>query len=142
MLHFDYAGVDPVGNPSSNAGLLGQSSGPGFGWQSISVIKVGADWKVAEHWTLRAGYSFNENPVGSSDVTFNIVAPGVIQHHVTGGLTFAFGNHEITAAYMHGFENSVSGQSKFVGLGMAPPGTTEEITMAQNSFGLAYSFKF
>jgi long-chain fatty acid transport protein len=138
----DYASVDPVGNSSSNAGLLGQSSGPGFGWESISVVKVGADWKVAEHWTLRAGYSFNENPVPSSDVTFNIVAPGVIQHHVTGGLTFAFGRHEITAAYMHGFENSVTGQSKFVALGMAPPGTQEEITMAQNSFGLAYSFKF
>lgn len=138
----DYASVDAVGNPSSNAGLLGQPGGPGFGWQSISVVKVGADWKVADHWTVRSGYSFNENPVSSSDVTFNIVAPGVVQHHLTFGLTFDYGRHEITAAYMHAFQNSVTGGSRFVALGMALPGTQEEISMSQNSFALEYAFKF
>lgn len=138
----DYAGVDAVGNSSSNPGRLGQSGGPGFGWRSISVFKVGADWKVAEHWTLRGGYSFNENPVRSEDVTFNILAPAVIQHHVAAGLTFEFGRHELTLAYVHAFENTVTGESKFVALGQAPAGTQERIRMSQDSLGLAYGFKF
>lgn len=138
----DYSSIPAVGNPSSNPGLLGQEDGPGFGWRSISVVKVGADWTFAPQWTVRAGYSFNQNPISSDDVTFNIVAPATVQHHVTLGLTFAFGRSEISAAYMHAFENSVTGESKFVALGMAPPGTQEEISMSQNSLGIQYAYKF
>lgn len=140
--YIDYAGIDPVGLPSSQPGKLGLSNGPGFGWKSISVVKVGADWKVADQWTLRAGYSFNENPIGPNDVTFNILAPGVVQHHLTAGLTFEFGKHELTAAYAHAFQNSVTGPSLFGALNPALAGTTEEITMSQDSVTLAYGFKF
>jgi long-chain fatty acid transport protein len=138
----DYAGIAAVGNSSSNPGQLGQAAGPGFGWRSISVIKLGSDWKVNDALTLRGGYSYNENPIHSSGVTFNILAPGVIQHHLTAGATYAFGRQELSAAYMHGFHNSVSGESRFVALGQAPPGTRETISMHQNSFGLQYSYKY
>ncbi len=135
----DYAGVASVGNSSSSIGQikLGQASGPGFGWRSISAIKLGSDWKVNDELTLRGGYSYNENPISSSDVTFNILAPGVIQHHLTAGASYAFGRQELSAAYMHGFHNSASGESR-----LAPPGTTETISMHQNSFGLQYSYKY
>ena len=135
----DFSGIASVGNPSSNIGKLGQADGPGFGWRSSIAIKLGADWKVLDGLTLRGGYSYNENPVTSSDVTFNILAPGVIQHHLTAGASYAFGRQEISAAYMHGFLNSVSGESQ-----LAPPGSgiTETISMYQDSFGLQYSFKF
>lgn len=138
----DYASIKAVGNPSSNAGLLGQASGPGFGWRSISVFKVGADWNVTKALTLRTGYGYSENPVQSRDVTFNILAPGIVQHHLTFGTTYDFGRHEISAFYLHAFQNTVSGESKFVALALAPPGTRETISMSQNSFGLAYSYKF
>ncbi|MFZ4858692.1 MAG: OmpP1/FadL family transporter [Desulfuromonadaceae bacterium] len=138
----DYAGIAAVGNSSSNPGQLGQAAGPGFGWRSISVIKLGTDWKVNDEFTLRGGYSYNENPIPSRDVTFNILAPGVIQHHLTAGATYAFGRQELSAAYMYGVHNSVSGESRFVALGQAPPGTSETISMHQNSFGLQYSYKF
>lgn len=138
----DYASVPAVGNPSTNAGLLGQKDGPGFGWESISVIKFGADWHVSDRWTLRAGYSFNENPVQERDVTFNILAPAVVQHHATAGISYRFGRQEITAAYVHAFYESLSGESRFVGLGLAPAGTEETIAMSQNSFALQYSFQF
>lgn len=138
----DYSSIPPVGNAVGNPGLLGQSSGPGFAWRSISVIKLGADWQLNPNWTFRAGYSFNENPVIAEAVTFNILAPGVIQHHLTAGITFSTGHHELSLAYMHGFFNSVTGPSRFAALGLAPAGTQEEISMAQDSVGLAYSFKF
>jgi long-chain fatty acid transport protein len=138
----DYAGIAAVGNSSSSSGQLGQAAGPGFGWRSISVIKLGGDWKVNDELTLRSGYSYNENPVTSSNVTFNILAPGVIKHHITAGATYAFGRQELSASYVHGVSNSVSGESHFVALGQAPPGTRETISMHQNSLGLQYSFKY
>jgi len=138
----DYAGVAPVGNPSSNPGQLGQEHGPGFGWRSISVIKLGIDWKATDHLTLRTGYSYNENPIPARDVTFNILAPAVIQQHLTFGATYAFGRQELSVSYVHAFSNSETGPSKFVSLGQAPAGTKETISMYQDVVGVQYSYKF
>jgi len=138
----NYSGIDAVGNPSNNPGLFGQSGGPGFGWKSVNVFKIGADYQVNSALTLRAGYSHTDNPVQARDVTINILAPGVIENHLTLGGTYAWGgHHEITAAYMHAFSNSVTAPSMFIGFG-APAATTEKIEMHQNSFGVAYSYKF
>ena len=138
----DYADIAPVGNSSSNPGQLGQSGGPGFGWRSISVIKFGTDWNVTDHWTLRAGYSYNENPVPSQSVTFNILAPAVTQQHLTVGSTYEFGRQEVSVSYVHAFRNSVTGASQFVALGQAPAGTSETIAMYQDVVGVQYSYKF
>ena len=150
----NYNDVPSIGNASnlllnctagSAANCLGGSAGAGFGWQNVNVWKIGIDYQWSQALTLRAGYGHSDNPIRSQDVTPNILAPGVVQDHLTLGLTYAFGKqHEITAAYMHAFENSVSGQSLFVPLsgGLLPAGTTETIKMYQNSFGLAYSYKF
>ena len=40
---------------------------------------------------LRAGYNTSGNPIRAEDVTFNILAPGVVRHHVTAGGTWALG---------------------------------------------------
>ncbi len=138
----DYAQIQPVGNASSRPGLLGQSGGPGFGWESIHVAKVAADWKANDSWTLRTGYGYSGNPVGPEDVSFNILAPGIVQHHVAAGFTWTLGHHEISGAYQHAFQNSVTGDSFFTALGLAPAGTRETISMSQDSFALQYSYRF
>jgi long-chain fatty acid transport protein len=73
-------------------------------------------------------------------VTFNILAPGVVQDHLTLGLTYTLpGGSELTAAYMHAFENSVTGPTNSL---YFPVGGTQTISMYQNSFGLAWGMKF
>ncbi|MDJ0447251.1 hypothetical protein [Methylocystis sp. JR02] len=37
---------------------------------------------------LRLGYSYNNNPINSRDVTLNILAPAVTKHHISGGLSY------------------------------------------------------
>jgi long-chain fatty acid transport protein len=150
----NYSDVPAVGNPSnlilncfggSSANCLGGSAGAGFGWQSVNVWKIGIDYQWSPALTLRAGYGHTDNPIRPQDVTFNILAPGVVQDHLTLGFTYAFGKqHEITAAYMHAFENSVTGQSLFVPLSnnTFPASTTETIKMYETSLGIAYSYKF
>ena len=91
--------------------------------------------------TLRAGYNHGDNPIQARDVTFNILAPGVVQDHLTLGLTYKTSTGgELTFAYMHAFSKSVSGTSLFQGFGVVPGGT-ETIKMHQDSLGIAYGWK-
>ncbi len=72
-------------NPSLVQAQLGADNGPGFGWEDIDVWKLGVEYKYSQQLTLRAGYNHGDNPISPSDVTFNILAPGVIEDHLTVG---------------------------------------------------------
>lgn len=148
-----YSGVPSVSNPSANAmvaGLGGPGSG-GFGWTDVAVNKVGVEWQQSASLTLRAGINVGDNPVQSSDVTFNIIAPGVTKRHLTLGGTYAMSKtSELTFAFVHVPKVSVMGPSMFNGivqqqLGAAAvpnPPFMETIQMSQKSIGLQYSWKF
>lgn len=144
----NYSGVNAVSNPTSNMFIpapLGADNGPGFGWDDMDIWKLGVEYKYSSTWTLRAGYSHTDAPMKGSDcstlpdcgeVTFNILAPATIEDHITLGFTYTRANgDEITAAYMHGFENDISGVNPFFG------GPTDNIKMHQNSLGIQYSWK-
>ncbi|MDO8284620.1 MAG: outer membrane protein transport protein [Rhodoferax sp.] len=131
----NYSGVASIGNPSTNQAQLGSANGPGFGWKDVGVIKLGVQWQATPRLALRAGYNKSQNPIEGRDVTFNILAPGVITTHVTLGGTYALSpSTEMTVAYMHAPRQSVTGQSSF--------GGTETIGMSQNSLGLQVGWKF
>jgi len=144
----NYSGVDSIGNTSQppiafpcgsgNPTCLGGSSGIGFGWSDINVWKLGAEYKYNQNWLFRAGYSHNDNPISSTDVTFNSVAPAVITDHITVGFTYTLASgNELTMSYMHGFENDVTGPVNMY----FPVGGTDKIQMYQNSLGIQYSWK-
>lgn len=138
----DYSGVPSVGNPSLQPAQLGAGNGPGFGWRDVNVWKLGVEWASSDRWTWRAGYNHTTNPVTSGNVTFNILAPGVVTDHLTLGFTrrFASGG-ELTMAYMHAFKHSVSGASILpVFMGGMPAGT-ETISMYEDTLGVQYAWK-
>ena len=151
----NYSQIKSVGNPSNpltcapgfpagpgtGPGCLGAGSASiGFGWQDVNVIKLGVEYAYSNRMLLRAGYNRTENPIQSRDITFNILAPGVVQDHVTAGFTYALGDGaEITMAYMHAFKKSVSGPANNPYFNV---GGTETIAMSQNSLGIAWGRKF
>lgn len=138
-----YSGVASVGNPSSNQAPLGSSNGPGFGWSDIGVVKVGVQWKIDPRLTMMAGFNKGQNPIQSRDVTFNILAPGVVTTHVTLGGTYALSpKTEVTATYMHARNNSVSGSSLFNGLVGPGAGGNERINLKQNSLGVQFGWRY
>ncbi|MHB0983848.1 MAG: OmpP1/FadL family transporter, partial [Thiobacillus sp.] len=139
----NYSGVNSINNPSLVPFPLGADNGPGFGWQDIDVWKLGAEYKYSQQLTLRAGYNRGDSPISASDVTFNILAPGVIEDHVTLGFTYTLASgNELTMSYMHAFSNDVSGASILPVFGGAPaPMGTETIEMDQNALGIQYSWK-
>lgn len=141
----DYNKVPSVGNPSNVPGVgasaLGASgSSIGFGWQNVDAFKLGVEYQWDSRLLLRAGYNHSDNPIEARDVTFNILAPGVIEDHLTLGFTYALqGGSEITMAYMHAFKNSVSGPASNPNF---PVGGTETIELSEDSLGIAWGKKF
>jgi len=132
----NYSKVKAIGNSMMQGGPLGAVNGPGFGWSDVDVVKLGVEWKYTGSTVLRAGYNHTTNPVKAANVTFNILAPGVIAKHYTLGATTTLENKaEVTLAYMYAPQNSVTGTSA---LSMTP----ETIRMSQQSLGVQYGWKF
>lgn len=138
----NYSDVDSVGRLSlANLGNgLGNDNGAGFGWRDVTVFKLGASYKWSETLTLRAGYDHVSQPVRRSETLFNILAPGVVQDHVTLGATWTLPNEaELSIAYMHAFKNKVKGRDSI------PPGFgggEADLEMYQDSIGIAYGWQF
>jgi long-chain fatty acid transport protein len=143
--HIFYGSIPSIANPMSSPGLLGTSNGPGFGWHDVDIVKIGAEWRATPAWTWRVGYAHNTNPIESPDVTFNILAPGVVTDHITGGFAYkpdAYSTWEFAAAYVP--PHSVSGPEKCC----APPpfavtaGSNIELEMHQWQFTFGYTYEF
>lgn len=141
----NYSDVPSVNNPSLPVAPLGAKGGPGFGWDDINVFKIGASWRATDALTLRAGYDHSQNPISAADVTFNILAPGVMKQHYTLGLTYAVSpSSEFTLAGMIAPSQKVRGSSLFNSPALFGPGAggTETIRMHQHSVGLAWAWKY
>ena len=156
-LHFDveyieYSDVSSVGNALGNvigcptAGLggtdiescLGGDRGFGFGWDDVTVYQFGAEWEpdALDGITLRAGYSYGEQPISDSDAAINILAPATVEEHFTFGICRELSNGDhLSLAFMYAPENEVSGPNFF--------DPTQDITFAMDQFEIefAYSFK-
>jgi len=147
-----YSEVDSVGNrfskiytcapgipagPGSGPGCLGASKGAGFGWDDMTIVKLGFQWAGSPGWTWRVGYSKTDQPIPSSEVLFNILAPAVMDEHYTFGFTKEMGkNNELTFAAMYAPENEVSGPN--------PLDPSQKITlkMYQYDLGVSWGWKF
>lgn len=141
----DYSKISSVGNPSLALLLagkaLGSSGGPGFGWQDMTVYKLGIAYDYSPALTLRAGVSHGRQPIAAADAFINILAPGVIEDHVTFGVTWAASKTgELTVGYMHAFNNNVNAPGA-IPAGAPFPGGNVNLRMYQNSFGIAYGWK-
>lgn len=142
----NYSGVPSIGNPMSNLMMgnpMGSTNGPGFGWSDVNVLKFGVQWQATSTMVLRAGYNQTTNPVKAENVTFNILAPGVIKQHYTVGGTYALSkDSEFTWAYMYAPKNTVTGSSMYNGMMPGASGITETLRMSQQSLGVQYGWKF
>lgn len=144
----NYSDVDSVGNSVSNMFVnqqpLGSNNGAGFAWKDVTAIKIGASYAWNENLTVRAGYNHSSQPIRKSETLFNILAPGVVQDHVTLGATYVLPNKsELSFAYMHAFEEKVNGSGSIPG-GVPPSGFgggEANLKMYEDSLGVAYGWQ-
>ncbi|MGI9318158.1 MAG: OmpP1/FadL family transporter [bacterium] len=144
-----YEDADAIGNPgtsSPTSGLfacaggdfsscLGGNNGTGFGWEDMTIFKVGYQIRTSDDMVWRFGISQGDQPIPNSEVLFNIIAPGVMETHVTAGFskTLANGN-DLSFALMYAPEKCITGPSAF------NPGQTVELCMDQLQLELGYSW--
>jgi long-chain fatty acid transport protein len=138
-----YGSVASISNPGTPLlpGSLGTANGPGFGWHDVDIIKFGVEWRASPTWTLRAGYAHNTNPIRSGNVTFNILAPGVVTDHFTVGAAYKAtpnSTFELAAAYTP--THRISGP-EVTPLGPTP-GSNIEIAMHQFQFTVGWTYTF
>ena len=149
-LNFDieniwYSRVTSVGQPFANlfscpsAGgmevtyCLGGRNGAGFGWEDMTVYKIGAQWGTSGDWTWRAGFSHGKQPIPESEVMFNILAPGVIEDHATFGFTRALeSGNEFSTSFMWGFNKKVTGAN--------PLDPSQDISIKMHQWELEFSY--
>ena len=123
---------------------LGASNGPGFGWRDMTVFKLGFSYEHSRNLVLRAGLSTTRQPIPNGQTFFNILAPGVVENHLTLGGTWTLDNrNELTVGYMHAFSKSVNGAGSISGgLGGMLGGGEANLRMKEDSIGIAYGIKF
>jgi long-chain fatty acid transport protein len=117
---------------------LGGDNGIGFGWKDMTIFKLGYQWETADDWTWRLGYSYGRQPIRSTEVLFNILAPGVIEHHFTGGFSKKIGDGVLNFAAMYAPEKSVRGPNPLQGSSLQ----TVELSMYQFELEASYTWFF
>jgi long-chain fatty acid transport protein len=129
--------ANPPAGPATGSGCLGGANGAGFGWEDMTVVKLGYEWKNDDKMTWRLGYSFGDQPIPESEVLFNILAPGVMEDHLTFGFTRVLDNNsDFNFAVMYAPSVSVSGPNAF------DPSQTIELEMDQYELAASYSKHF
>ncbi len=128
--------------PTSHA--LGASSGWGFGWRNQTVYKLGMAYEYNDRLTLRAGFNYGKSPIPDDQLLFNLLAPGIVEKHLTLGLTYGLSPaSELSFNYMHAFKKSQV---------CAAPGCKTMFTqgagqfvaakMSEDALGAEFAYKF
>jgi long-chain fatty acid transport protein len=114
----------------SDPNCLGRDEGMGFGWQDMTVYKLGVQYGVNNRLQVRAGFNYGETPVPDDQLAFNTAAPGIVEKHYSVGFTYkANENLEVSGTYMYAASNNQSGCGQNIV-------DCAQIGMHQNVFGL------
>ncbi|MCH9699060.1 MAG: outer membrane protein transport protein [Gammaproteobacteria bacterium] len=142
-----YSDVKSIGNsgPIASAtgptlpagvGLLGANNGLGFGWNDINIFRIGLSCQVNDQIALRAGYSWNDDPIPNNQVLLNILAPATITRHATAGISYSPAtNHQLHLTYEHAFHENQKQQVSAFGI---PVSTS----MYQQTVQVGYTFQY
>ena len=135
-----YSDIVSINNPllpNLQTSQLGNDDGAGFGWEDVTVFKIGSEFGTEGPWDFRVGFSTTDQPIPSSEMVFNILAPGVVEQHLTFGFTREFGGgKDVSVAVTRAFSKTVSGPNT-----LEAPGQQEiELRMDQWEFAINFGF--
>jgi long-chain fatty acid transport protein len=101
LRYFDYSTTQLLGEPVREGGA---------GWDSVWALALGGRYLLSDRLSVQLGYLLNENPVPSDLALFNTQLPALTKHTVSVGSSFQLNEWiGMSLAYVHGFENSITG---------------------------------
>lgn len=145
IVYIAYGDINSIANSNNHIApntQLGASDGKGFGWDDMTVFKLGVQHQMDEKTTLRAGWNYAKQPIASDQLDFNLLAPAVVENHLTFGVTRKLDSGaELSVSAMHAFNNKVNGTNA-----CSPTGSgtchISALEMSQNSIGVQYASQF
>lgn len=82
----------------------------GLGWRSTFGIALGGQYRLSDNWSLRAGYSWNQNPIPSAELSANLASTTIEQHTVSVGVSYELADNVLLSlAYLHAFSPPETG---------------------------------
>jgi long-chain fatty acid transport protein len=131
-------------------GWTNTASVAGFGWNNISIISAGLQYKGIKKFPIRAGYTYSSNPINSELAFFSVPATAVIKNAFQFGFGYEF-NKQLTlnATYHHGTSGGSTSGPLLSPLMITPsnpygaiPGSIVSYRMTTDLFmvGINYSF--
>ena len=125
---FDYTNAKTLGDPVRVGGVR---------WDNIWAIAAGAQYKINDCFSVRAGYSFNENPIPQPATLFNTQLPGFFQHILGVGATMAVNqNLSLSLTYVVTFKNNINGTILQI------PGTSVKSDIEMHSLAFSANVNF
>jgi len=122
----------------------------GFGWENISIISAGLQYKGFDKLPLRFGYTYSSNPIPEEVAFFNVPATAIIKNAYQFGLSYVVNDSwKLDAVYHYGDSNGAT-EGKILNPAMfspsnplgAVPGSSVsyEMTTSMVQVGIAYTF--
>jgi long-chain fatty acid transport protein len=109
-----------------------------FNWKDQWVYAFGADYRVNETLTLRAGYNYGENPV--PDDTLNPLFPANVEDHLSFGFSYLAGSITYEFGIERAFNVSQTNNNPDPQVNPFGPGTTVEHSQWTAAFGVSWAW--
>ncbi len=150
-LAFDFRRVDYENTEGfAETGWTQTGSVAGFGWENISIISAGLQYKGFDKLPLRFGYTYSSNPIPEEVAFFNVPATAIIKNAYQFGLSYVVNDSwKVDAVYHYGdSDGATEGQilspamvSPSNPLGAIPGSSVSyEMTTSMVQVGIAYTF--
>ena len=150
-LAVDYRMVDYENtNGFEASGWTQTASVAGFGWENISILSAGIQYKGIDKLPLRVGYTYSSNPITEELAFFSVPATAIIKNAFQFGFSYeAIENLSLDAVYHYGSSGGkTTGQilnPGFIGNGNplgAIPGSEVSYDMTTSMIMVGFSYTF
>lgn len=150
-LALDYRNVNYENTDGfSTTGWTQTGSVAGFGWDNISIISAGIQYKGFDKLPLRVGYTYSSNPIGEEVAFFNVPATAIIKNAFQFGLSYELNdNFGIDGVYHYGSSGDATEGQMLSPMMVTPtnplgaiPGSSVSYDMTTSMVMVGISYKF
>ncbi|WP_316979682.1 OmpP1/FadL family transporter [Shumkonia mesophila] len=113
----------------------------GFGWESEPVFMLGAQHRLNDRYTVRAGYNYGPSPVHENVVFANGLFPAVTEHHFAVGASYVPSpKWELSASFFYALNNKVTDNGSGDQYSQMGAGVSVGMWQMGGQIGVSYNF--
>lgn len=135
-------------NGFADEGWTSTASVKGFGWNNISVVSFGIQYKGIDKFPIRAGYTYSTNPIDPKLAFFSVPATAIIKNAFQVGMGYELSERvTLNGVFHYGTSGGATSGELLSPLAITPanpfgaiPGTKVSYTMTTSMFMLGLNY--